>query len=139
MKKYLVIAILSLTSIVSLSAQEEIVYNQYHFNYYLANPELAGAEPCSHFMLTNKFQWVGMDEFPMIQTLSFRTRALDRIGIGAFLYNDRNGYDEVSQQPRTDIFLLNIRDEIDLNHNLLLLCAKPTTVANSAATGASCC
>ena len=92
MKKYLVIAILSLTSIVSLSAQEEIVYNQYHFNYYLANPALAGAEPCSHFMLTNKFQWVGMDEFPMIQTLSFRTRALDRIGIGAFLYNDRNGY-----------------------------------------------
>ena len=63
MKKYLVIAILSLTSIVSLSAQEEIVYNQYHFNYYLANPALAGAEPCSHFMLTNKFQWVGMDEF----------------------------------------------------------------------------
>ena len=75
-----------------LYAQEEIIYNQYHFNYYLVNPALAGAEPCSHFMLTNKLQWVGMDDFPMTQTFSYRTRAWDNVGLGAYVYNDRNGY-----------------------------------------------
>ncbi|MBP5455806.1 MAG: type IX secretion system membrane protein PorP/SprF, partial [Paludibacteraceae bacterium] len=54
-----------------LRAQDEIVYDQYHFNYYLVNPAVAGAERCSHLMLTGKFQWMGMDDAPMTQTLSF--------------------------------------------------------------------
>ncbi|MDR1729413.1 MAG: type IX secretion system membrane protein PorP/SprF, partial [Prevotellaceae bacterium] len=35
-----------------VKAQEEIVYDQYYFNYYLVNPAVAGAERCSHLMLT---------------------------------------------------------------------------------------
>jgi type IX secretion system PorP/SprF family membrane protein len=73
-------------------AQEEIVYDQYYFNYYLVNPAVAGAERCSHFMLTGKFQWVGLQDAPMTQTLSFRTRVLSNVGLGGYLYNDRNGY-----------------------------------------------
>ncbi|MBO4805471.1 MAG: PorP/SprF family type IX secretion system membrane protein, partial [Paludibacteraceae bacterium] len=75
-----------------LRAQDEIVYDQYHFNYYLVNPAVAGAERCSHLMLTGKFQWMGMDDAPMTQTLSFRTRVLKNVGLGAYVYNDRNGY-----------------------------------------------
>ena len=75
-----------------LKAQEEIVYDQYYFNYYLVNPAVAGAERCSHLMLTGKFQWVGLQDAPMTQTLSFRTRVLNNVGLGAYLYNDRNGY-----------------------------------------------
>ncbi|MEE0910858.1 MAG: type IX secretion system membrane protein PorP/SprF, partial [Paludibacteraceae bacterium] len=44
-----------------VAAQDEIVCDQYHFNYYLVNPAVAGAERCTHLMLTGKFQWVGVE------------------------------------------------------------------------------
>ncbi|MBO4529927.1 MAG: type IX secretion system membrane protein PorP/SprF, partial [Paludibacteraceae bacterium] len=47
------------------NAQEEIVCNQYHFNYYLVNPAVAGAERCTHLMLTGRFQWMGQEDHPM--------------------------------------------------------------------------
>ncbi|MBP5458146.1 MAG: type IX secretion system membrane protein PorP/SprF, partial [Paludibacteraceae bacterium] len=71
-KNKLFILLLTALSCFSASAQDEIVYDQYHFNYYLVNPAVAGAERCSHLMLTGKFQWMGMDDAPMTQTLSFR-------------------------------------------------------------------
>jgi type IX secretion system PorP/SprF family membrane protein len=43
-------------------------------------------------MLTGRFQWVGLQDAPMTQTLSFRTRVLNNVGIGAYVYNDKNGY-----------------------------------------------
>ncbi len=70
----------------SASAQEEIVCDQYHFNYYLVDPAVAGAERCHHLMLTGKFQWVGMEDAPRVQTLSFRTRIIKNIGLGAYIY-----------------------------------------------------
>ncbi len=75
-----------------LHAQDEIVCDQYHFNYYLVNPAVAGAERCTHLMLTGKFQWLGIDDAPMTQTLSARTRILNNVGLGIYLYNDKNGY-----------------------------------------------
>ena len=74
------------------NAQEEIVLNQYHFNYYLVNPAVAGAERCTHLMLTGRFQWMGQKDHPMTQTLSARTRVLKNVGLGAYFYNDKNGY-----------------------------------------------
>ena len=72
--------------------QEYTITNQYHFHYYLLNPALAGAAECTHFMLTHKQQWVGMKEAPYTTALSFQTRTKSRIGVGAYLYNDRNGW-----------------------------------------------
>ena len=86
------ILVLAISSIYSVCAQDEIVCEQYHFNYYLVNPAVAGAERCTHLMLTGKFQWTGLDDHPMTQTLSARTRVLGNVGIGAYLYNDKNGY-----------------------------------------------
>ena len=82
----------SLALMMQANAQDEIVCDQYHFNYYLVNPAVAGAERCTHLMLTGKFQWVGVEDAPMTQTLSFRTRILQSWGIGAYLYNDKNGF-----------------------------------------------
>ncbi|MDR1729469.1 MAG: type IX secretion system membrane protein PorP/SprF, partial [Prevotellaceae bacterium] len=51
--KYKVILFFLLAfSFTQVKAQEEIVYDQYYFNYYLVNPAVAGAERCSHLMLT---------------------------------------------------------------------------------------
>ena len=90
--KYLFVAVCSVLFCGRTLAQDEIVCDQYHFNYYLVNPAVAGAERCTHLMLTGKFQWVGVEDAPMTQTLSFRTRILQDLGIGAYLYNDKNGF-----------------------------------------------
>ena len=92
MKKLAVVILAVFLGMTKLFAQEELIYNQYHYNYYLVNPALAGAEPCSHFMLTNRMQWVGMKDFPMTQLASFKTRVWDNVGIGAYIFHDRNGY-----------------------------------------------
>ena len=90
--KYCIVGLISLFVSSSLvHAQDDIVCDQYHFNYYLVNPAVAGAERCSHLMLTGKFQWLGVEDHPMTQTLSFRTRVLKNVGIGVYAYNDKNG------------------------------------------------
>jgi type IX secretion system PorP/SprF family membrane protein len=99
-KHILVALTMVLLSQTGLKAQEEIVYNQYYYNYYLVNPAVAGAERCTHFMWTGFLGWAGMDgkdnkgETPRFTTLSFRTRlrgGLERLGIGAYAYVDQNG------------------------------------------------
>ena len=100
-KHILVALTMVLLSQTGLKAQEEIVYNQYYYNYYLVNPAVAGTERCTHFMWTGFLGWTGMDgednkgETPRFTTLSFRTRlrgGLERLGIGAYAYVDKNGY-----------------------------------------------
>jgi type IX secretion system PorP/SprF family membrane protein len=99
-KHILVALTMVLLSQTGLKAQEEIVYNQYYYNYYLVNPAVAGAERCTHFMWTGFMGWTGMEgkdnkgETPRFTTLSFRTRlrgGLERLGIGAYAYVDKNG------------------------------------------------
>lgn len=85
---FLLFALL-LTIGVQVKAQERIIYDQYHFNYYLINPAVAGADECSHIMLTTKNNWIGLDG-PSTQTLSYRTRFKTRnIGLGGYVYNDK--------------------------------------------------
>ena len=98
-KHILVALTMVLLSQTGLKAQEEIVYNQYYYNYYLVNPAVAGAERCTHFMWTGYLGFSGVDgsrgETPRFTTLSFRTRlrgGLERLGIGAYAYLDQNGY-----------------------------------------------
>jgi len=88
-KLYLFLFVLLITFGVQVKAQERIIYDQYHFNYYLINPAVAGADKCSHIMLTTKNDWIGIDG-PSTQTLSFRTRLTDHnIGLGGYIYNDK--------------------------------------------------
>jgi type IX secretion system PorP/SprF family membrane protein len=83
-----ILSVLSLLG-VSLNAQERVVYDQYHFNYFLINPAVCGADKCSHIMLTTKNNWIGLDG-PTTQTLSYRSRLNNyNVGLGGYLYNDK--------------------------------------------------
>lgn len=73
-------------------AQEYPISNQYHFNYYLANPAVAGSTDCSYFMLTHHQQWVGVQDAPMTDVFAFQTRLKSNVGLGAYVFTDRNGY-----------------------------------------------
>jgi len=73
-------------------ANEEPVTDLYHFNYYLANPAVAGANDCTYAMFGTSFNWVGMDNAPMTQLLAVQTRLQRGVGLGGYVFNDRNGY-----------------------------------------------
>ena len=93
MKKKIIALFAVLLGVISVGkAQEIIIYNQYHFHYYLMNPALAGAAECTHFMLNHKQQWIGIKDAPYTSILSFQTRTRANLGLGAYLYNDKNGY-----------------------------------------------
>ena len=91
--KKIIIAVIAVAGMsTTIQAQEFPIYNQYHFHGYLMNPALAGAAECAHFMLTHKQQWIGVKDAPMTSILSFQTRTEKRLGIGAYLFVDKNGY-----------------------------------------------
>jgi type IX secretion system PorP/SprF family membrane protein len=82
-------------------SQELPVYNEYHLNKSLINPAIIGSEACTWIKATDRHQWVGIENAPTIQTLSFETslykkkvvRETDKKihGIGGYVYNDQNG------------------------------------------------
>lgn len=77
----------------SFSQEGIAVYSDYlSDNYYLIHPSMAGAADCAKVRLTARQQWFDQDEAPALQTLSFNTSVGERSGIGAIIFNDRNGY-----------------------------------------------
>ena len=80
---------------ITFSQEGIAVYSDYlSDNYYLIHPSMAGAANCGKIRLTARQQWLGQDDAPALQTISFNT-ALDEdgtSGIGMILFNDKNGY-----------------------------------------------
>jgi type IX secretion system PorP/SprF family membrane protein len=93
-------------------AQQLPLFNQYHYNIFLINPAHAGSEGNTSFNLTTREQWVGYSGAPRTYSISWETRILKRgykikksvfnqpsfvpkndgkIGLGAYVFNDRNG------------------------------------------------
>ncbi|MEI2419143.1 type IX secretion system membrane protein PorP/SprF, partial [Arthrospira platensis SPKY2] len=75
-------------------AQEGVaVYSDYlSDNLYLLHPSMAGAANCTQVRVTGRQQWFDVENAPRLQTASFNARVGDRSGIGAIVFNDRNGY-----------------------------------------------
>lgn len=98
LKKFYLIASLALF-IQMVKAQEGLpIYSDYlSDNYYLIHPSMAGVANCAKVRLTARAQWFGQEDAPNLQTLSvnsrIRTRGNDTpSGVGAIVYNDKNGY-----------------------------------------------
>lgn len=77
-----------------LHAQDGIpIYSDYFAdNLYLLHPSMAGAASYNQLRLTARQQWFDQDEAPNLQTLNFNARLGDRSGVGAIVFNDKNGY-----------------------------------------------
>lgn len=99
-------------------AQEGIpIYSDYlSDNYYLLYPSMAGAASTNKLRLTARQQWFGEEEAPNLQTLSFNARLGEQSGIGAIVFNDKNGYHSQKGAYLTYAHhLLFSRSEVDLN------------------------
>ncbi len=77
-----------------VNAQDGIpIYSDYFAdNLYILHPSMAGAASYNQLRLTARQQWFDQDEAPNLQTLSFNARLGDRSGVGAIVFNDKNGY-----------------------------------------------
>jgi type IX secretion system PorP/SprF family membrane protein len=56
------------------------------------HPAAAGIGNCGKIRLTYRQQWLGVEDAPSLQTLSFHTRITEKMAAGAILFNDENGY-----------------------------------------------
>ncbi len=112
MKKWF--SILSLSILVSLTvdAQQVPLYSQYMMNGFLLNPAVAGSEGYTAINITAREQWLGLQNAPKTHSISGQTRILKnsyisrnspirrrqrmgsrsgRIGLGGYIFNDKNG------------------------------------------------
>jgi type IX secretion system PorP/SprF family membrane protein len=114
-KFYLVVFLL----VAKQSFSQEVlpVYSDYlSDNYYLLHPSMAGAANCSKVRLTARQQWLGQEDAPALQTLSFNGSIGERSGAGIILINDKNGYHSQKGVRLTYAHhLMFSRDKVDLN------------------------
>ncbi len=79
-----------------VNSQETLpVYSDYlSDNVYLLHPAAAGVGNCAKLRLTHRNQWVGSDEAPQLQTLSYHSRigAESNVGLGGIVFKDQNGF-----------------------------------------------
>jgi type IX secretion system PorP/SprF family membrane protein len=96
----------------NISAQQDIYYSQWILNPYLVNCAIAGWNGYTTVDLMSRNQWVGIPGSPNTQAVTAQTRLLNnsfisksnkvrkktksgstngRVGIGAYVYNDRVG------------------------------------------------
>lgn len=114
-KFYLVVFLL----VAKQSFSQEVlpVYSDYlSDNYYLLHPSMAGAANCAKVRLTARQQWLGQEDAPALQTLSFNGSLGERSGAGIILINDKNGYHSQKGVRLTYAHhLMFSRDKVDLN------------------------
>ncbi len=73
-------------------AQQDAQYSQYMFNGLVLNPAFAGSTPGSNVALFLRTQWVGFEDNPTSQSLSYHTPFyFDKAGVGLHIQNDRIG------------------------------------------------
>ena len=112
MRKYISILILVILTITTIEAQQVPLYSQYMMNGFLLNPAVAGSEGYTAVNITAREQWLGLNNAPRTHAISGQTRVLKnsyisrnssvrqrqrmssrsgRIGLGAYVFNDKNG------------------------------------------------
>jgi len=92
MKKILIITLLLITGLSKAQEFKLAPYTQYLVeNPFIISPAYAGEGEMNRLRLSGAFQWVGLEDAPNTQTLSYDTHVLERSGVGGVLYRDKNG------------------------------------------------
>lgn len=112
MKKYLYIVLFLGAFLIEGRSQQVPLYSQYILNGFLINPAIAGSEGYTAVNITAREQWIGFKNAPGTYALSFQTRVLKKsyisrgnsvrkrsrggsrggnVGLGGYIFNDRNG------------------------------------------------
>ena len=94
--KFLIRVICLFFAVIGGQAQETLpIYQDYlSDNVYLIHPAAAGIGDCGKIRLTARTQWLGVENAPELQTLSFHAKASadSKAAYGAIIFNDKNGF-----------------------------------------------
>lgn len=82
---FILISILTL----ELKSQQSPLYSQFMFNPYVINPALAGTHNYYQIRSNHRFQWIGIKDAPITNTLSiYGPLEKQPMGIGGYIYSD---------------------------------------------------
>lgn len=84
-------------------------------NYYLVYPSMAGISHSGKVRFTARQQWFGTADAPRLQTLNAQTRLGEHSGIGAILFNDKNGYHSQTGLELTYAYHLDLWRQSEFN------------------------
>ena len=122
-------------------AQQLPLYSQYLYNKFLINPAHAGSDGYASINLTAREQWIGYDGAPKTYSLSIQFRRLKRgyklqktifnntryrpktdgkIGLGGYIFSDRNGIVQRTGFQMTYSYHMWIQDYTQLSFGLAL-------------------
>lgn len=93
MIKKVMTKLLVLLSCTSVFSQEHFITNLYVYDLFLMNPAAAGGEKdCNSLNAYYQKQWVSMDAAPSTQVFSYQRGLTPQLGMGTYIFNDKNGY-----------------------------------------------
>lgn len=116
MKKALTILLVYFTVQIAWTQEVFPVYSDYlSDNVYLVHSSAAGIGNCGKIRLTYRQQWVGVEDAPSLQSLSFHTRITEKMAIGAIAFNDENGYHAQKGFLATYAYHINFGNEAAMN------------------------
>jgi len=91
MKRVLYIIIMLFAGL-AVKAQQSPHYTQYMFNDFVINPAIAGIKDYYQIRTNHRFQWVGLTDPPLTNTLSiYGPHSKMPMGFGGYIYNDVTG------------------------------------------------
>lgn len=91
MKNKILILGLSLLGLSAVNAQQIALSSQYMFNEFAFNPAVAGTKNFAPLTFSFRRQWMGMNEAPVTQNLSFHSFIGQNTGAGVQMFNDVAG------------------------------------------------
>ncbi len=92
MKKAFIILLFFAGGFYTVMAQQSPQFTQYMFNDFVINPAVAGTSDFYQIRTNHRFQWLGITDPPLTNTLSFYgPHEKLPMGFGAYFYNDVTG------------------------------------------------
>jgi len=113
MKRFFHILILLVLLVIPAIAQQSPQFTQYMFNDFVINPAIAGTVDFYQIRTNHRFQWIGLNDPPMTNTLSiYGPHSKMPMGYGAYFYNDVTG--PTSRTGLTGAYAYNISVNRDI-------------------------
>jgi type IX secretion system PorP/SprF family membrane protein len=96
-----------------VAGQQSPMYTQYMFNKFIYNPAVAGTYNYYQIRSNHRFQWIGMPDAPLTNTLSFYgPHAKLPMGYGGYLYYDVTGPTSKAGLTGSYAYNISVTDDI---------------------------
>jgi len=100
----------------ALKGQQSPMYTQYMFNKFVYNPAVAGIDPYFQIRSNHRFQWVGLTDPPLTNSLSyFGPHSTLPMGYGGYIYYDVTGPTSVAGLTGAYAYNVGITDNLRLS------------------------